>query len=96
MQDKLAEASLGSNEALDDRPPDFPKETSVEMRCFDAFSAVSHFEKTHCLALQVRGCTSSCLIVEAPASGTLLAIRPSVLLNIISAGLVAGRSLPRE
>ena len=31
---------------------DFSKESSVERRCSDAFAAVQHFEKTHCLALQ--------------------------------------------
>jgi len=37
---------------VEDQGPDFPKETAVEIRCLDAFSAVSHFERTHCLALQ--------------------------------------------
>ena len=41
--------SLGST-SMDDF--DFSKETSVERRCSDAFAAVQHFEKTHCLALQ--------------------------------------------
>ena len=40
--------------SVDDQGPDFPKESSVELRCLDAFAAVSHFERTHCLALQVR------------------------------------------
>lgn len=40
--------------SIDDQGPDFPKETSVEIRCLDAFAAVSHFERTHCLALQVQ------------------------------------------
>ena len=31
---------------------DFSKEAAVERRCSDAFAAVQHFEKTHCLALQ--------------------------------------------
>lgn len=47
------EAAVHNVEAVEDHPPEFPKETSVEMRCFDAFTAVAHFERTHCLALQV-------------------------------------------
>jgi pentatricopeptide repeat domain-containing protein 1 len=38
---------------LDD--PDFSMEADVELRCSEAFAAVSHFEKTHCLALQNMG-----------------------------------------
>ena len=33
---------------------DFSKEGTLEERCTEAFAAVQHFEKTHCLALQVR------------------------------------------
>ena len=33
---------------------DFSKEATLEERCTEAFAAVQHFEKTHCLALQVR------------------------------------------
>ncbi|EFN58079.1 hypothetical protein CHLNCDRAFT_142374 [Chlorella variabilis] len=40
---------------LDD--PDCAKEASVEQRCSEAFAAVQHFEKTHCLALQNMGYT---------------------------------------
>ena len=32
---------------------DFSKESTLEDRCQEAFGAVQHFEKTHCLALQV-------------------------------------------
>ena len=32
---------------------DFTKEATLEERCTEAFAAVQHFEKTHCLALQV-------------------------------------------
>ncbi|KAL4442119.1 hypothetical protein ABPG77_011380 [Micractinium sp. CCAP 211/92] len=39
--------------SLDD--PDHLKESSVEQRCSEAFAAVRHFEKTHCLALQNMG-----------------------------------------
>ena len=38
---------------------DFSKEAAVEAQCIEAFSAVRHFEKTHCLALQVRYSTLS-------------------------------------
>ena len=38
------------NGSMDDF--DFSKEAAVERRCSDAFAAVQHFEKTHCLALQ--------------------------------------------
>lgn len=34
---------------------DSSKEMAVEVRCGDAFAAVQHFEKTHCLALQNMG-----------------------------------------
>lgn len=37
--------------------PDCMKEVSVEQRCSEAFAAVRHFEKTHCLALQNMGYT---------------------------------------
>lgn len=50
---------------VDDQGPEFPKESSVEMRCLDAFAAVSHFERTHCLALQVQPsfcCSLHCLL----------------------------------
>jgi pentatricopeptide repeat domain-containing protein 1 len=30
-------------------------QTAVERRCCEAFAAVRHFEKTHCLALQNMG-----------------------------------------
>ncbi|KAI7837283.1 hypothetical protein COHA_008897 [Chlorella ohadii] len=40
---------------LDD--PDCSKEAGVEQRCSEAFAAVRHFEKTHCLALQNMGYT---------------------------------------
>ncbi len=33
---------------------DSSKEMAVEMRCHDAFTAILHFERTHCLALQAR------------------------------------------
>ena len=33
---------------------DFSKEGTLEDRCTEAFAAVQHFEKTHCLALQAR------------------------------------------
>lgn len=32
---------------------DSSKEMAAEMRCRDAFTAILHFERTHCLALQV-------------------------------------------
>lgn len=38
---------------LDDA--DCGKEAAVETRCGEAFVAVRHFEKTHCLALQNMG-----------------------------------------
>lgn len=44
-------AAQHAGAALDDE--DFSKETAVESRCSEAFAAVQHFEKTHCLALQV-------------------------------------------
>ncbi|KAK9820095.1 hypothetical protein WJX72_006068 [[Myrmecia] bisecta] len=47
------EGSPGSPSPLDDY--DWSKETAVEVRCADAFAAVQHFEKTHCLALQNMG-----------------------------------------
>lgn len=46
----------------------------MEQRCSEAFAAVRHFEKTHCLALQNMGCAylqrrnelvSKCLEVAA-------------------------------
>lgn len=37
------------------RPAPARVQTSVEQRCTEAFSAVRHFEKTHCLALQNMG-----------------------------------------
>ena len=40
-------------DAISDQPPDFIKESNVEARCIEAFAAVSYFERTHCLALQV-------------------------------------------
>lgn len=42
--------ALANSSSMDDF--DFSKETAVERRCSDAFAAVQHFEKTHCLALQ--------------------------------------------
>ncbi|KAK9815102.1 hypothetical protein WJX73_007516 [Symbiochloris irregularis] len=48
MQDSTA--AQHSSAALDDE--DFAKEVAVEVRCAEAFAAVQHFEKTHCLALQ--------------------------------------------
>ena len=48
-------ASLDHANALGGRSMDdfdFSKEAAVERRCSDAFAAVQHFEKTHCLALQ--------------------------------------------
>ena len=55
MQDNSA-ATQHSSAALDDE--DFAKEVAVEVRCAEAFAAVQHFEKTHCLALQVCVCRS--------------------------------------
>lgn len=46
----LDHANASANSSMDDF--DFSKETAVERRCSDAFAAVQHFEKTHCLALQ--------------------------------------------
>ena len=46
----LDHANAKGNSSMDDF--DFSKETGVERRCSDAFAAVQHFEKTHCLALQ--------------------------------------------
>ena len=43
-------------DAISDQPPDFIKESNVEARCIEAFAAVSYFERTHCLALQVPIC----------------------------------------
>ena len=43
-------ANASANSSMDDL--DFSKESTVERRCSDAFAAVQHFEKTHCLALQ--------------------------------------------
>ena len=43
-------ANASANGSMDDF--DFSKESAVERRCSDAFAAVQHFEKTHCLALQ--------------------------------------------
>lgn len=51
----LTEGQVRSRVHVDDQGPEFPKETSVELRCLDAFGAVSHFERTHCLALQNMG-----------------------------------------
>jgi pentatricopeptide repeat domain-containing protein 1 len=50
-QNPAALASFGA--MLDD--PGSQKETAVEQRCTEAFSAVRLFEKTHCLALQNMG-----------------------------------------
>ena len=38
-------------------PPPVGLQASVEQRCSEAFAAVRHFEKTHCLALQNMGYT---------------------------------------
>ena len=46
----LDHANASTNSSMDDF--DFSKESAVERRCSDAFAAVQHFEKTHCLALQ--------------------------------------------
>lgn len=42
--------SASISAALDDK--DGNKEMTVEMRCQDAFLAILHFERTHCLTLQ--------------------------------------------
>ena len=68
LQGLPPEGSGQGIEHLEDRPPDFPKETTVEMRCFDAFSAVSHFERTHCLALQVPASPLHVLATPVPPS----------------------------
>ncbi len=55
MNDMLQGASLDHANALGNGRMDdfdFSKEAAVERRCSDAFAAVQHFEKTHCLALQ--------------------------------------------
>lgn len=46
-----AAAAMGVAIHLDDDPTG-TKETTMEARCSEAFAAVRHFEKTHCLALQ--------------------------------------------
>jgi len=46
-----AAAAMGVAIHLDDDPCG-TKETTMEARCSEAFAAVRHFEKTHCLALQ--------------------------------------------
>lgn len=51
VQGLIREGTQHTNSQLDD--DDFNKEAAVEGRCSEAFAAVQHFEKTHCLALQV-------------------------------------------
>lgn len=46
-----AGAAAAASALLDDY--DSSKEMAVEMRCRDAFAAILHFERTHCLTLQV-------------------------------------------
>lgn len=53
LQVKSRDSVQSVSASLDD--PDHLKESSVEQRCSEAFAAVRHFEKTHCLALQNMG-----------------------------------------
>ena len=46
---------------------DFSKEGTLEDRCTEAFAAVQHFEKTHCLALQARGACPSTPLACVPS-----------------------------
>jgi hypothetical protein len=48
--------SVSASGALDDE--DGGREMAVELRCQDAFLAILHFERTHCLTLQARALLS--------------------------------------
>lgn len=81
---------------------DSSKEMAAEMRCRDAFTVILHFERTHCLALQVcpaASCgtyKSSRKCLYGPVMPTVLGLGHSVLDRHLAAFLAQAKSIAVE